>query len=53
MEGELRAVETPEDFRDAILGHARKTVGRNYGARGESPRRLHTAISKGRTLRRR
>lgn len=46
MEDELRAVETPEDVRDALLGHARKTMGRTYGVRGEALRRLHAAIAK-------
>jgi integrase len=46
MEDELRAAECPEDVRDAILGHARKTVGMSYGIRGESLRRLHGFIEK-------
>jgi integrase len=45
MEDELRAVETPEDVRDAILGHARKTTGRVYGLRGEALKRLHRYLS--------
>jgi integrase len=45
LEDELRAVEVPEDVRDAILGHARKTTGRLYGVRGEGLRRLHRALS--------
>jgi integrase len=40
MEDELRAAEVPEDVRDAILGHARKTTGRLYGVRGEALTRL-------------
>jgi integrase len=46
MEDELRAVEAPEEVRDAILGHARRTMGRSYGERGEALRRLHTALAK-------
>jgi integrase len=46
MEDELRAVETPEDVRDAILGHARKTVGRTYGVRGEALKRLQLCIER-------
>lgn len=46
MEDELRAVEAPEDVRDALLGHARRTMGRTYGVRGEALRRLHAALSK-------
>jgi integrase len=45
MEDELRAVEAPEDARDAILGHARKTTGRVYGVRGEALARLHRFLS--------
>jgi integrase len=45
MEDELRAVETPEDVRDAILGHARKTTGRVYGVRGEALKRLYRYLS--------
>jgi integrase len=46
MEDELRAVETPEDARDALMGHARKTTGANYGVRGEALARLHRHLSK-------
>jgi integrase len=46
MEDELRAVETPEDVRDALLGHARKTMGRTYGVRGEALRRLQVFIER-------
>ncbi len=46
MEDSLRDVEAPEDARDAILGHARKTTGRLYGARGESLKRLHRELAK-------
>jgi integrase len=45
MEDELRAVEVPEDARDAILGHTRKTTGRQYGVRGEALTRLHRYLS--------
>ena len=45
VEDELRAVEAPEDVRDAILGHARKTTGRQYGVRGEALTRLHRFLS--------
>jgi integrase len=44
MEDELRNADVPEDIRDAIAGHARKTVGRIYGVRGESLRRLSQAL---------
>ena len=46
MEDELRAAEVAEDVRDAILGHARKTTGRQYGVRGEALKRLHAGLSK-------
>jgi integrase len=46
MEDELRNADVPEDVRDAIAGHARKTVGRIYGVRGESLRRLSHAIKR-------
>lgn len=46
MEDELRAAEVPEDVRDAILGHARKTVGRQYGVRKEALKRLYQALSR-------
>jgi len=46
MEDELRNADVPEDVRDAIAGHARKTVGRVYGVRGESLRRLSQAIER-------
>ena len=46
FEDELRAAEVPEDARDAIVGHARKTTGRQYGVRGESLRRLAREIEK-------
>jgi integrase len=46
MEDELRNVETPEDVRDAIMGHVRKTTGRIYGVRGEALRRLYRELSK-------
>jgi integrase len=45
FEDELRAVEVPEDVRDALMGHARKTVGRVYGVRGEALTRLARAIA--------
>jgi integrase len=45
IEDELRVVECPEDVRDAILGHARKTTGRIYGVRGEALKRLHRYLS--------
>lgn len=45
MEDELRAVGVPEPLRDSILGHARATTGRSYGARGESLRHLHEQLS--------
>jgi integrase len=45
MEDELRAVEAPEDARDAIMGHARKTTGRQYGVRGEALTRLYKFLS--------
>ena len=46
MEDELRSVEVPEDVRDAILGHARKTTGRHYGVRGEALKRLHRELAR-------
>jgi integrase len=46
VEDELRAAEVPEDARDAITGHARKTTGRQYGVRGESLKRLHRHLSR-------
>jgi integrase len=46
MEDELRNADLPEDIRDAIAGHARKTVGRVYGVRGESLKRLSQAIER-------
>lgn len=46
MEDELRSADVPEDLRDAILGHARRTMGRIYGVRGESLRRLSQAIDR-------
>lgn len=46
MEDELRNADVAEDIRDAIAGHARKTVGRVYGVRGESLRRLSQAIER-------
>ncbi len=45
MEDELRAVEVPEDARDAVMGHTRKTTGRQYGVRGEALTRLHRFLS--------
>lgn len=47
MEDELRTAEVPEDVRDAILGHARKTTGRLYGIRGEALRRLADGVARG------
>ena len=46
MEDELRNAEVPEDVRDAITGHARRTTGRLYGVRGEALARLHRELSK-------
>lgn len=46
MEDELRAAEAVESDRDAIIGHARKTTGRQYGVRGEALARLHREIAK-------
>ena len=46
VEDELRAVEASEDVRDAILGHVRKTTGRQYGIRGEALSRLHRELSR-------
>jgi integrase len=46
VEDELRAVEVPEDARDAIVGHARKTTGRSYGIRGEALARLYRELAK-------
>jgi hypothetical protein len=46
VEDELRAAEVPEDARDAIMGHARKTTGRQYGVRGEALKRLARAIER-------
>jgi hypothetical protein len=42
IEDELRTIECPEDARDAILGHARKTI---YGVRGEALKRLDRYLS--------
>jgi integrase len=44
VEDELRSVEVPEDGRDAILGHARRTMGKQYGVRGEALTRLHRYV---------
>ena len=46
MEDEMRAAEVPEDVRDAIVGHARKTTGAVYGVRGEALRRLSRYLEK-------
>lgn len=46
MEDELRAAEVIESDRDAIIGHARKTVGRQYGVRGEALARLFRGLAK-------
>ncbi len=46
IEDELRAAEVPEDVRDAIVGHSRKTTGRQYGVRGEALTRLHRYLSR-------
>lgn len=46
MEDEMRAAEVPEDVRDAIVGHARKTTGAVYGVRGEALRRLSKYLEK-------
>jgi integrase len=46
MEDALREAGTYEADRDAILGHARKTVGRQYGLKGEPLARLHAEVSK-------
>jgi integrase len=46
LEDELRAAAVPEEVRDAIAGHARKTTGRVYGVRGVALSRLHRALSK-------
>jgi integrase len=45
VEDELRAAEVAEEVRDAILGHARKTMGRQYGVRGEALARLQRGVS--------
>ena len=45
VEDEMRAAEVPESIRDAILGHARKTTGRQYGVRGEALTTLHRYVS--------
>ncbi len=45
IEDEMRAAEVPEYARDAILGHARKTTGRQYGVRGEALATLHRYLS--------
>ena len=45
FEDELRAAEVVESQRDAIVGHARKTVGRSYGVQGEGLGRLYREIS--------
>jgi integrase len=46
IEDELRAAEAPEDVRDAITGHSRRTTGRQYGVRGEALTRLHRHLSR-------
>ena len=46
VEDELRAAGVPEDVRDAVMGHARRTTGRVYGVRGEALRRLAEAVEK-------
>jgi len=46
MEDELRAAEVDESVRDAIIGHARKSVGAKYGVQGEALSRLHRDLSK-------
>jgi integrase len=45
VEDEMRTAEVPEDARDAVLGHARKTTGRQYGIRGEALSRLQRAVA--------
>lgn len=45
VEDELRAVEAPEEVRDAIIGHTRKTTGGLYGVRGEALKRLDRFLS--------
>jgi predicted hydrolase (HD superfamily) len=46
MEDQLRAAEVPEDVRDAIIGHARRTTGRHYGITGEALSRLYRELAK-------
>jgi integrase len=45
FEDELRVAEAPDELRDAIVGHARKTTGRQYGTRGVALRRLRDALA--------
>lgn len=46
LEDQLRDVEAPEDVRDAIAGHARRTTGRSYGVKGEALKRLYRYLEK-------
>lgn len=46
FEDALRDAEVPSDERDAIIGHAQKTMGRQYGVKGEALRRLARAVEK-------
>ena len=47
MEDELRAAEVSQDVRDAILGHATKSMARLYGVGGEALKRLAGRCSGG------
>ena len=44
IQDELSSQGVPQDLRDAICGHARKSTGAKYGVRGELLRRLAEAI---------
>lgn len=46
IEDELRNAEVLEEFRDAIVGHSRKTTGKNYGIRGAKLARLWADLAK-------
>jgi integrase len=46
VEDEFRVVGVQEELRDAVLGHARKTMGSRYGIRGEALQRLDEAVQR-------
>ncbi|WP_325400446.1 tyrosine-type recombinase/integrase [Acidocella sp.] len=46
IQDELSTQDVPQDLRDSICGHAKKSTGAKYGVRGESLRRLAEAIGR-------